>query len=92
MRDSNLKPKGYLKVTVSNTAVGLTIPDGARFAMFKLNDSNTLRWRDDNVNPTSTEGMLLEQGDDFWYTGVLRYWKAIRTGSSDATLLVMFYA
>jgi len=91
--DAPLEPKGYQQLTVSTTAVGLTVPDGARYALMKLNDANLFRWRDDGTDPTSTVGMPLpDQGDEFFYTGKLKRFRAIRSGGTDAVLNLAYYA
>ena len=91
--DANLEPKGYQQLTVSSTAVGLTVPAGSKYALLKLNDANLLRWRDDGTDPTASVGMPLpDQADEFFYTGKLARIKFIRSGGTDAVLNCSYYA
>lgn len=91
-KDARLKPKGYLKMTSLGTAVGFTsVPAGSQYALIKT-EGQTVRWRDDGNNPTTTDGMLIDVGDEFWYTGNdLSDIKFIETAAS-ATLHVSFYS
>lgn len=89
-RDAVLQPKGYAKQT-QVAATALTVPSGAGRALIKP-ESFPVRWRDDGVNPTATDGMLIDVGDEFWYTGQIRALRFIDTGAGAATLHVSFYA
>ena len=90
-RDSKLKPKGYQKITSLGTAVGLTLPAaGASYALIKA-EGQTVRWRDDGTNPTTTDGILLDIGDEMWYTGELTKIKFIETTAA-GTLHVSYYS
>lgn len=91
------KPLGYEQVTVSDTAVSLSPPDDATKAIIGV-ESNALRYRDDGTDPTSTEGFLLKtQGNNTAPHVVLnskeaiQNFSAIRDGTSDATLNVLYY-
>lgn len=90
IRDATLQPKGYLKVTALNTVKALTVPSGAGRALIKT-EAQSVRWRDDAVDPTTTDGMLIDVGDEFWYTGQVRALRFIETAAS-AVLHVSFYA
>ena len=61
---------GYQQITDLSSAVGLTVPTGARVAWIQAEGDN-LRWRDDGVSPTTTAGMYLADGDFIWYNGPL---------------------
>ncbi len=58
------KPAEYSAVATitSATAVELTAPTGARYAVVKV-ISNPIRVRDDGTAPTSVSGFSLEVGD-----------------------------
>lgn len=95
VRDITLKPCGYQKITGLNTATGLTVPTaagktGAKYVLLKT-ETQSVRWRDDGTNPNSTDGIMIDVGDEFWYTGDLRAIKFIETTAS-ATLHVSYYA
>lgn len=84
------EPKGYEKVTGLSAAKALTVPTGATLAMIKTEGAD-VRYRDDGTDPTTTNGMLLETGDEFWYSGAPRALRFIETSTS-ATLHVLYYA
>ncbi len=91
------KPLGYEQITVSDTAVSLSPPDDATKAILGV-ESNSLRYRDDGTSPTATEGFLLKtHGNNIPPHVVLnskeaiQNFEAIRDGSSDATLNVLYY-
>ena len=87
--DGTLEPKGYEQLTDLSSAAGLTPPAGARLALIQATDQN-VRWRDDATDPTSSSGMQLEAGADFWYTGDLDQVKFIEETAS-AKLNVSYY-
>lgn len=89
VKDQALKPLGYQQLTSLSAATALTVPAGARFALLKT-ETQPVRWRDDGTNPTAAIGMLLDVGDEFWYTGALKKLKVIETTAS-ATLNVAYY-
>lgn len=90
IRDAVMQPKGYSKVTSLNTVKSLTVPSGASRCLLKV-ETQPVRWRDDGSNPSATDGMLIDVGDEFWYTGQVGAIKFIETAAS-ATLHVSFYA
>src|SRR6266852_2716499 len=49
---------GFQTITVSSTAIGLTVPRGALFAVAVV-ETASIRYRDDGTDPTSTVGMLV---------------------------------
>lgn len=87
-------PVGYSQVTVSTSAVGLTIPEGATSAVITVETDN-IRWRDDGTNPTSTVGMFTMQTQSFELVSSksLSQFKAIRdtSATADALLNISFY-
>lgn len=89
-RDAKLKPRGYQKITVLTSSTALTVPNGAAYALIKV-EGQTVRWRDDAQAPTTTDGMLIDVGDEFWYSGELKAIRFIETTAS-ATLHVSYYS
>jgi len=89
IKDATLQPKGYQKIAGLAAATALTVPAGASRALIKT-ETATVRWRDDGVDPTTTDGMLIDVGDELWYNGQLRAIKFIETAA--AVLHVSFYA
>ena len=89
VRDAKLKPKGYQQINGLAAATALTVPAGAYYALIKC-ETATVRWRDDGVDPTAAVGMLLDVGDEFWYTGELSKIKFIQTAAS--VLNVCYYS
>jgi len=87
--DGALTPKGYQQVTSLSSAAALTVPTAANLALIQAEDQN-VRWRDDGTDPTTTVGIVLEAGDDFWYTGSLAALKFIQE-TATAKLNVSYY-
>lgn len=81
---------GYQQITNLSTAVGLTIPKGTSYILFKPN-AQAIRFRDDGTNPTASIGYPVAAGAEYIYTGnspsELRF---IQTATS-ATLDVLYY-
>jgi hypothetical protein len=88
VKDASLKPLGYQKINPT-AATGLTPPTGARYALIKC-EAFPVMWRDDGTNPTTTDGMPLEIGDEFWYAGNLNTIKLIDDGGA-STVHVSYY-
>lgn len=85
-------PKGYQQLTVSTAAVAPTVPSGARFAYIRLeNATNSVRWRDDGVDPAAGTGFLVDSTTPFWYVGNLASLKFIRVGGADGVVDIAFY-
>lgn len=86
------KPAGYQKVTVSNTAVSLTVPKGANRAVMVV-EAQPLRYRDDGTDPDATTGMLCVAATRFDVESreALLAFKAIRSGGTDSVLSVSYY-
>ena len=88
--DGNLRPVASTQqLTVSNTAVGLTVPDGAKVARIQVLDFN-VRSQDDGTDPTSSTGIREFADTEFYYVGDLTAIKFIRE-TSDAELNVAYY-
>jgi hypothetical protein len=81
---------GYQQITDASTAVGLTIPTGANFAMIVC-EAQSVRWRDDGISPTTTVGMPLSVGVDFSYDGDLHRIKFI-AAVAGAIINISYYA
>ena len=72
------------------TVVALTVPAGAKRALFKVS-VQPVRWRDDGTNPTTSVGMLIGTADPFFmYTGDLAKVKLIQTAAT-ATVDICYY-
>jgi hypothetical protein len=88
--DRTLVPVGFEQLSVT-TAVGGSpitagIVDGASMALIQTTDQN-IRWRDDGTDPTTTIGMQLADGSDFWYTADLSAIKFIaETGTAKVNI------
>lgn len=89
-RDVTLQPKGYQKLTPT-TVTGLTVPAGATYALIKT-ETQVVRWRDDGEDPTATDGMKIDVGDEFWYPGQLTKILFLDTGAGASTVHVSYYA
>ena len=86
-----LAPAGYQQITVSTTAVGLTVPAGTRMAIAVIEDQ-PLRYRDDGTDPTATVGTVIKADNSISICGsALGAFKAIRDGGTDAVLSVNYY-
>ena len=81
---------GYQQITDASTAVGLTVPTGANFAMI-VAEAQSVRWRDDGIAPTTTVGMPLSVGIDFSYDGDLHRIKFIAV-TAGAIINISYYA
>jgi len=68
IQDALLIPKGYEQIADVSSAKGLTVPAGATMALIQAVTQN-VRWRDDGTSPTSSVGMKISAGEEFWYTG-----------------------
>lgn len=88
----SLTPLGYQQLTVSATAVGFTLPAGVTVLMaVAMVETNTIRYRDDGVNPTASVGTLVQANVPVVVCGAaISSFRAIRTGS-DAALSINFY-
>lgn len=86
-----LTPKGYERRVVGAAAVGLVAIPRAKYALIVC-EGNAVRWRDDDTNPTATDGIPLEPGGILQYDALLEKLKFIRSGAADGTLHVSYYA
>lgn len=87
--DGSLIPLGYEQITDLSAAVGLTVPDGAMLAIIKP-ESQNVRYRDDDTDPTATVGFPLLVDEAFPYNGQLHRIKFIEVTAS-AILNVVYY-
>ena len=80
----------FLSVTVSTSVVSLGRLRGAFNRAYITVESNPLRFTIDGTLPTATSGHLLEAGDTLTLESVFEVdeFRAIRSGSADATLMV----
>lgn len=86
------KPLGYVKNTLSASAVSLsTVPSGANRVIL-TNDSsssNSVYWRDDGGTPAAGTGDEIPAGSKFTYVGDPT---VIKVFATSATLHTTFYA
>lgn len=83
---------GFQQLTVSTSALGLTVPAGATRALIRVSGANGVSWRDDGTVPTAAIGQPLASTDPFLlYDGELSKIQFIRSGGADATLNVSYY-
>ena len=87
--DGRLIPLGYEQITGLSSAQSLTVPTGARLAVICA-ETQTVRWRDDGVDPTNAVGMPLPTNAYLIYNGDLGAFRAIETAAS-AVLNVEYY-
>jgi hypothetical protein len=93
-RDATLQPKGF-QVISGPVTQALTVPSGASRCLIKT-EAQSVRWKDDTglagaTAVSATEGMLIDVGDEFWYTGQLRALRFNQTAAT-AVLSVSYYA
>jgi hypothetical protein len=82
---------GYQQITSLSSSAGLTVPDGATYAIIQA-ETQSVRWRDDGTAPTSSVGMVLTASPDLLiYDGNLKGIKFIEATAS-AKLNVSYYA
>lgn len=91
VRDATLQPRGYAKSGSLASAAALAVPTTGVSRVLLKTEGQSVRWRDDGVNPTATDGMLIDVGDEFWYTGQVRALRFIETAAT-AVLHASFYA
>jgi len=80
---------GYQQITSLGSAVGLTPPAGAVYAVLQA-EGQVVRYRDDGTNPTATVGMMLYPGAAFTYNGTLSAIKFIQADTG-GILNVLYY-
>lgn len=81
--------KGYQQITSLSSATGLTVPTDARIALIQAEDQS-VRWRDDGTDPTTTVGMFLPTSVVLEYDGQLSELKFIEVTAS-AKLNISYY-
>lgn len=81
---------GYQQITSLGSAVSLTVPSGATRALIAP-ATQSVRWRDDGVDPTASVGMPVAAGAYLSYDGDLSRIRFIQTTAS-AELNVTYYA
>lgn len=91
----NLVACGYQKLTVAGTAVSLTIPTGARYALVVVQSSiatPAIRYLEYGT-PTATDGIPRSDLDAFDIQGAqnLANFKAIQVGAGAHTLHIQYY-
>jgi len=81
---------GYQQIVGLAAATALTVPAGCGYAMVTPEDQS-VRWRDDGVDPTATVGYPLAAGSELQYSAssfaTLRF---IQTAAT-ATLNIIYY-
>jgi hypothetical protein len=86
-------PIGFQKLTVSNSAVGFTLPSSpqVRSVIFGC-ETDQIRFKVDGTSPDSTTGLLVNAGDVVEITNVdmINNFKAIRV-TTDATLQITYF-
>ena len=89
-------PYAYESITVADAAVSLTSAtyDQVGYSMqaFITLETAQIRWRIDGINPTSSEGHLLEVGQNLTLqdSQAVKNFRAIRTGSSSGVMKVTY--
>lgn len=94
VRDAGLVGLGYEKITGLNVVKGLNPPEGTRIVLLKV-ETQPVRWRayltaGTPTDPTATDGMLIDIGDEFTFTGQPASFRAIETAAS-ATLHAHYF-
>lgn len=88
------KCKGYQQINAATlSAVStLTVPNGTTMALLQA-EAGSVRWRGDEVNPTSSVGMLIAEGGEVLYATGQSSLAAIRfiAGSAGAILNISYY-
>lgn len=90
VKDTVLAPLGDEAIATLSSAVALTVPNFATFALIQVFTKN-VRVRFDGSTPTSTVGNLLYAGDaGFWATSDLSKVRLIEVEAS-ATAFVSYF-
>lgn len=82
-------PLGYQQIVTVTTSTALTVPDGTTVAVIQV-ESEDVRWRDDNVAPTTSVGYLLAAGAEMSYASDPTRLRFIET-TVGAKLNVVYY-
>ena len=81
---------GYQQITSLTSSTALTVPAGATLALI-IPETQSVRWRDDGVAPTTTVGMPVLVNTSMSYDGDLRALRFIGIAAG-AILNVSYYA
>jgi hypothetical protein len=86
------KHMGYQQLTVSTTAVALTVPAGATRAVCQV-VAQPIRYRMDGTAPTSLIGYPAVATTVIEVNGMdnIKAFRAIRSGGTDATLEILYF-
>lgn len=77
-------------LTISDTAISLTVPTGANSAVIGVRGAS-IRYRDDGTAPTATTGIQVDAGDVIVVcSGSIARFQMIRT-AGDATVNILYY-
>lgn len=93
------RPLGYLKVTPTGTAAGITLPTPvsgyplglAIIQCFGSASTDFVCWRDDGTVPTASEGLRIYHGQELDYVGDFANWTQI-VGLGSPVLYISFYS
>lgn len=88
-KPSGLTARGYQQLTSLASAAALTVPANTTVALIQA-ESQSIRWRDDGSDPTTTVGMVLSAGESMFFTGSLSAFRAIEITAS-AKLNISYY-
>ena len=88
-KPAGLTAKGYQQITSLSTASALTVPANTTMALIQA-ESQSIRWRDDGSDPTTSVGMVLSAGESMFFTGSLSAFRAIEITAS-AKLNISYY-
>ena len=89
-------PYAYESITVADAAISLTSATydqvGYNIQAFITLETAQVRWRIDGTDPTSSEGHLLEIGQNLSLNDsqAVKNFRAIRTGSSSGVIKVTY--
>ena len=89
-----LAPLDYESITVADSAIGLTAATYLEAIRAEMTlETAQVRIRGDGTNPTSSEGRIVEVGDQIILTSAAQIagFKAIRTGSTSGVLKVEYF-
>lgn len=91
LRDGML-PKGYQKISVSDSPIGLDFPSGSNYAIISV-ENGGVRFRDDGVNPTNNSGFPIgkNQNMSLYTENILRTIRFVRSSSVDSIININFY-
>lgn len=87
-----ITPRGYQKLEVSNSSVGLSIPEGSNYVIIVVEEAG-VRYRDDGVNPDSLNGIPLSPNQTLTIASdpTISNIKFIRSGLNNSKLSINYY-